>query len=60
MQPVALVVAESYEQARYASRLVKVSYDTEKHMTDTEQVRESARVPSQGQSPKPRGNPEPR
>src|SRR5688572_4936619 len=30
-QPVALVVAESYEQARYAARLVKLSYDAEKH-----------------------------
>src|SRR5215210_8243816 len=57
-QPVALVVAETYEQARYASRLVKVSYNTEKHTTDTEAVRESARVPSQGPPPKPRGNPE--
>jgi xanthine dehydrogenase YagR molybdenum-binding subunit len=57
-QPVALVVAETYEQARYASRLVKVSYNTEKHMTDTEAVRERARVPSQGPPPKPRGNPE--
>jgi xanthine dehydrogenase YagR molybdenum-binding subunit len=57
-QPVALVVAETYEQARYASRLVKVSYNTEKHVTDTEAVRERARVPSQGRPPKPRGNPE--
>ncbi|HEX8492228.1 MAG TPA: xanthine dehydrogenase family protein molybdopterin-binding subunit [Pyrinomonadaceae bacterium] len=58
MQPVALVVAETYEQARYAARLVKVSYNAEKHSTDTEQVRERARVPSQGPPPKPRGNPE--
>ena len=57
-QPVALVVAETYEQARYASRLVKVSYDAEKHVTDTEAVRGRARVPSQGPPPKPRGNPE--
>jgi xanthine dehydrogenase YagR molybdenum-binding subunit len=57
-QPVALVVAETYEQARYASRLVKVSYNAEKHVTDTEAVRERARVPSQGPPPKPRGNPE--
>jgi xanthine dehydrogenase YagR molybdenum-binding subunit len=57
-QPVALVVAETYEQARYAARLVKVSYDAEKHATDTEAVRESAHVPSQGPPPKPRGNPE--
>jgi xanthine dehydrogenase YagR molybdenum-binding subunit len=58
MQPVALVVAETYEQARYAARLVKVSYNVEKHSTDTEQVRGRARVPSQGPPPKPRGNPE--
>jgi xanthine dehydrogenase YagR molybdenum-binding subunit len=58
MQPVALVVAETYEQARYASRLVKLSYNAEKHTTDTEAVRERARVPSQGPPPKQRGNPE--
>jgi xanthine dehydrogenase YagR molybdenum-binding subunit len=58
MQPVALVVAETYEQARYASRLVKVSYNAEKHTTDTEAVRAQARVPRQGPPPKPRGNPE--
>ncbi|HEY0378350.1 MAG TPA: xanthine dehydrogenase family protein molybdopterin-binding subunit [Pyrinomonadaceae bacterium] len=57
-QPVALVVAETYEQARYAARLVKVSYNAEKHSTDTEAVRAQARVPSQGPPPKPRGNPE--
>jgi xanthine dehydrogenase YagR molybdenum-binding subunit len=57
-QPVALVVAETYEQARYAARLVKVSYNAEKHSTDTEAVRGHARVPPQGPSPKPRGNPE--
>src|ERR671916_94720 len=56
-QPVALVVAETFEQARYASRLVKVSYDAEKHVTDTEAAREGARAPSQGRPPKPRGNP---
>ena len=57
-QPVALVVAETYEQARYAGRLVKVSYDAEKHVTDTETVRERSRVPQQGPPPKPRGNPD--
>jgi xanthine dehydrogenase YagR molybdenum-binding subunit len=57
-QPVALVVAETYEQARYAARLVKLSYNAEKHITDTEGVRGQARVPSNGPSPKPRGNPE--
>jgi xanthine dehydrogenase YagR molybdenum-binding subunit len=57
-QPVALVVAETYEQARYASRLVKATYNPEKHVTDTEAVRGSARVPPYGPPPKPRGNPE--
>ena len=44
MQPVALVVAETYEQARYAARLVKVTYNAEKHVTDTEAVRERVRA----------------
>jgi xanthine dehydrogenase YagR molybdenum-binding subunit len=54
MQPVALVVAETYEQARYASRLVKVEYSGQAHSTDTEKLRESARQAGQ---PRPRGNP---
>ena len=57
-QPVALVVAETYEQARYAARLVKVTYNAEQHATDTEAVRERARVPPKAPPPKPRGNPE--
>jgi xanthine dehydrogenase YagR molybdenum-binding subunit len=56
MQPVALVVAETYEQARYAARLVKVSYNAEKHVTDTEAVRERARVPARAPQ-RTRGNP---
>src|SRR5919107_4855272 len=58
MQPVALVIAETYEQARYAARLVKVAYNAEKHVTDTESVRGRARVPKQGPPPTPIGNPE--
>jgi xanthine dehydrogenase YagR molybdenum-binding subunit len=58
MQPVALAVAETYEQARYAARLVKVTYNAEKHVTDTEAVRQKARVPLQGPKRVPRGNPE--
>jgi xanthine dehydrogenase YagR molybdenum-binding subunit len=57
-QPVALVVAETYEQARYAARLVNVSYNTETHITDAEAVRGRARFPSRAASPKTRGNPE--
>ena len=37
-QPIALVVAETYEQARHAARLVKVSYQAESHTTDLEAV----------------------
>ena len=57
-QPVALVVAETYEQARYAARLVKVSYLAERHETDTEALKGRARIPSQGRPPTPRGNPQ--
>jgi xanthine dehydrogenase YagR molybdenum-binding subunit len=57
-QPVALVVADTYEQARSAARLVKVAYDAESHVTDTEAVRERARVPSKAEAAKPRGNPD--
>lgn len=56
-QPVALVVAETYEQARFAARLVQLTYDAEKHVTDTEAIRESARVPPRAPDRK-RGNPE--
>ncbi len=57
-QPIALVVAETYEQARYASRLVQVKYEVEQHETSTEAVRAKARAPGQGPPPKPRGDPE--
>lgn len=57
-QPVALVVAETYEQARFAARLVKVTYATEKHITDTEAAKGAARVPPRTPPIKPRGNPE--
>src|SRR3712207_3786513 len=45
-QPVALVVAETYEQARAAARLVRVSYAAERHTTDTE----AARAPEIGRA----------
>jgi xanthine dehydrogenase YagR molybdenum-binding subunit len=56
-QPVALVVAETYEQARFAARLVKVAYNAEKHVTDTEAVRGAARIPPRVPDVR-RGNPE--
>jgi xanthine dehydrogenase YagR molybdenum-binding subunit len=45
-QPIALVVAETFEQARFAARLVKATYAEEKANTDlTKVTAESARGP---------------
>jgi xanthine dehydrogenase YagR molybdenum-binding subunit len=41
-QPVAVVVAETFEQARYAASLVKVTYDQAPHATDLRSVMDSA------------------
>lgn len=54
-QPIALVVAESYEQARYAARLVKATYQTEPHVTDLATV--LARAEPAPQNTPPRGDP---
>ncbi|TGR23076.1 MULTISPECIES: xanthine dehydrogenase family protein molybdopterin-binding subunit [unclassified Mesorhizobium] len=54
-QPIALVVAETYEEARSAARLVKTSYTAEPHATELEAVLDraieepqSAEVPARG------------
>lgn len=57
-QPVALVVAETYEQARYAARLVKVSYASEPHITDMQTIFQRAHAPARSAPAKLRGNPE--
>jgi xanthine dehydrogenase YagR molybdenum-binding subunit len=57
MQPVALVVAETFEQARYAARLVKTAYTEEKPFTDLESSLEKAFIPNPERVAKPRGNP---
>ncbi|MGI8494150.1 MAG: xanthine dehydrogenase family protein molybdopterin-binding subunit [Pyrinomonadaceae bacterium] len=62
-QPIALVVAETFEQARFAANLVKVEYKEEKHSTDLlENLDRKKPVPptddKQKQQEKPRGNPE--
>ena len=58
LQPVALVVAETFEQARYAAKLVLVSYNEEISSTDLEKSKAKA-IPAQGNNaPKPRGNPQ--
>lgn len=54
-QPVALVIADTFEQARYAAGLVKVSYDEQKAETDP------ATMTAKGTSPREmpvRGNPD--
>jgi xanthine dehydrogenase YagR molybdenum-binding subunit len=56
-QPIALVVAESYEQARHASRLVKVSYQTEPHNSDFATVLDRAQPDPATAKSTPRGNP---
>ncbi|MGZ3311499.1 MAG: xanthine dehydrogenase family protein molybdopterin-binding subunit, partial [Xanthobacteraceae bacterium] len=60
-QPVALVVAEEFETARFAASLVRVEYDQQEHVTDFEAERErvaSSRAPkkSDAEPSKSRGN----
>ena len=59
-QPVALVVAESFEVARYAASLVRVEYEREVHVTDPETARAQAYVPTRWEMlppvPKSRGD----
>jgi xanthine dehydrogenase YagR molybdenum-binding subunit len=44
-QPIALVVAENFELARFAASLVRVDYEVETHATDLEEQRSSAYRP---------------
>jgi len=61
-QPVALVIAENFELARYAASLVRVEYKQEPHETDLNEKREEASAPKAREGipppPAPRGNPE--
>ena len=52
-QPIALVVAETFEQARFAARLIKVEYTAETHLTEAEKA-----TPIDSRSLKTRGNPQ--
>jgi xanthine dehydrogenase YagR molybdenum-binding subunit len=59
-QPVALVVAEEFEIARFAASLVRVEYERQAHVTDFEAQRERDTVSKQDDIPTPskaRGNP---
>lgn len=62
-QPIALVVAETFELARYAASLIRVTYDEQSHATDLREQRKEAYKAPKGkggyqQPPKPRGDPE--
>lgn len=57
-QPIAVVLAETFEQARYAAGQIKVVYEKQTPATDTEAERGKAFDPSAGRAPQPpRGNP---
>ena len=62
-QPIALVVAETFEAARDAASLVRASYDVEEHCTELQRKRAEAYVPPEKRSgipppPEPRGDAE--
>lgn len=60
-QPIALIVAEDFETARFAAALVGVDYETEKHQTDLNEKREEAYHPTlRSTTPPPHehGNPQ--
>ena len=54
-QPVALVVAQEFEIARYAASLVRVEYERADHVTDLREVRDEAYAPKRKPAG-PRGN----
>lgn len=61
MQPIALVVAETFELARYAAMLVEVEYERAEFDTDFEANMSEAYVPEKYKStppPDPRGKPD--
>jgi xanthine dehydrogenase YagR molybdenum-binding subunit len=55
-QPVALVIAETFEQARYASRRIKVDYESEKPSTDFREHLDDAKETNAEKSPRERGD----
>ncbi|MHC8297770.1 xanthine dehydrogenase family protein molybdopterin-binding subunit [Pseudomonas sp. ZS1P83] len=54
-QPLALIVADNLELARYAGSLVVIEYEAESHQTDLLTLQGEAR-PAPAELPKPRGN----
>lgn len=56
-QPVAVVIADTFERAVYAASLVKATYEKQAFGTDSEAERAKAFDPNSGRAPAPRGNP---
>ncbi|UVL83253.1 xanthine dehydrogenase family protein molybdopterin-binding subunit [Pseudomonas sp. B21-028] len=54
-QPLALVVAENLELARYAGSLIEIEYEAQDHQTDLTILQNEAH-PAPAELPKPRGN----
>lgn len=54
-QPLALVVADNLELARYAGSLITIEYETESHQTDLLSLQDEAH-PAPAELPEPRGN----
>ncbi|TGE06239.1 xanthine dehydrogenase family protein molybdopterin-binding subunit [Hymenobacter fodinae] len=62
-QPIALVVADTFEVARYAASILEIEYEEEDHETDIELKRTEGFMPGRGKSgwmppPPPRGKPD--
>ncbi|NNF00441.1 MAG: xanthine dehydrogenase family protein molybdopterin-binding subunit [Pyrinomonadaceae bacterium] len=57
-QPIALVVADTYEQARYAASLIEVKYSEEKPQTDTIETNKQVEQKVDRRNPPTRGNPQ--
>ncbi len=55
-QPVAMVVADTFEQARYASSLIRVEYKAEESSTDLGKNLDKAKEITPQKAPKERGN----
>jgi xanthine dehydrogenase YagR molybdenum-binding subunit len=55
-QPIALVLAEDFETARFAASLVRVEYQEEAHVTDLYQQLDKAEAITVDTPPKPRGD----
>jgi xanthine dehydrogenase YagR molybdenum-binding subunit len=61
-QPVALVIADNFELARYAATLIRIEYESEPHAADLKEKREEAYIPKPRTLippvPEPRGDAE--